>query len=324
MGENTKNTGRSVLVEELAREVKNGLCTSGRLNAAHDAVMAAVSPDEKFALLSGLAHDAVDAAAAALRAELVRSERRQPPELYLHIKTGGVYEVLCNARAEASSVLLVVYRNVETGERWARPAAEFNDGRFVRAGGLQMDGAQQDEPSPLDEIMEQAQVFASAWSLVGGKFDDGSMLDRATRAKQDLRDKVAERLDWLEKGLAEWRGVALGARAAARAKQPDEASASVRFDGVDDDLVTGRARELMRCLAAVGRDPSDENKRAFREARALLTAPQPAERKSLTDAQILDLRQWTKDGVAMHFDKLAFARAVLRAAGVESAPGEAA
>ena len=53
-------------------------------------------------------------------------------ELYRHEKTGGVYEVICNATAEATGELLVVYRNIETGARWARPAAEFNDGRFTR------------------------------------------------------------------------------------------------------------------------------------------------------------------------------------------------
>lgn len=54
------------------------------------------------------------------------------PEFYRHIKTGGIYEAICNANAEATGELLVVYRNTKTGERWARPAAEFNDGRFER------------------------------------------------------------------------------------------------------------------------------------------------------------------------------------------------
>lgn len=54
------------------------------------------------------------------------------PELYRHDKTGGVYEVICNATTESTGELLVIYRNTATGERWARPATEFNDGRFVR------------------------------------------------------------------------------------------------------------------------------------------------------------------------------------------------
>lgn len=54
------------------------------------------------------------------------------PELYRHKKTGGIYEVICNAHIEATLELAVVYRNTVTGERWVRPAAEFNDGRFER------------------------------------------------------------------------------------------------------------------------------------------------------------------------------------------------
>lgn len=38
----------------------------------------------------------------------------------------------------------------------------------------------------LGEIMEQAQVFASAWSLLGSRFDDGSKL----RLSQDEKDNL--------------------------------------------------------------------------------------------------------------------------------------
>lgn len=40
------------------------------------------------------------------------------------------------------------------------------------------------------EVMEQAQVFASAWSLVGGPFDSGKMLADAEEAKEELRRMV--------------------------------------------------------------------------------------------------------------------------------------
>ena len=43
----------------------------------------------------------------------------------------------------------------------------------------------------VDSVMEQAQVFASAWSLVGGKFDNGSMLEEAQAAKAELRAMLA-------------------------------------------------------------------------------------------------------------------------------------
>ena len=39
----------------------------------------------------------------------------------------------------------------------------------------------------VDEIMEQAQCFASTWSLVGGRFDDGSKVEQAKEEKEELR-----------------------------------------------------------------------------------------------------------------------------------------
>lgn len=39
----------------------------------------------------------------------------------------------------------------------------------------------------VEQIMEQAQVFASAWSLVGGQFDAGDGLEHAKEEKQRLR-----------------------------------------------------------------------------------------------------------------------------------------
>lgn len=39
----------------------------------------------------------------------------------------------------------------------------------------------------IAELMEQAQVFASAWSLVGGVFDDGDGIERAEEEKARLR-----------------------------------------------------------------------------------------------------------------------------------------
>lgn len=47
------------------------------------------------------------------------------------------------------------------------------------------------QPNPtIDAIMEQAQVFASAWSLVGGRFDHGDMLKDAEAAKAELRQML--------------------------------------------------------------------------------------------------------------------------------------
>jgi hypothetical protein len=50
------------------------------------------------------------------------------------------------------------------------------------------------------EIMEQAQVFASSWSLVGSRFDNGDEIDNANEQKADLHKMVnallAERDAW--------------------------------------------------------------------------------------------------------------------------------
>lgn len=43
-----------------------------------------------------------------------------------------------------------------------------------------------------EKIMEQAQVFASAWSVVGGPFDGGDAMEVATQEKDELRRMVAE------------------------------------------------------------------------------------------------------------------------------------
>lgn len=46
-------------------------------------------------------------------------------------------------------------------------------------------------PPTVDQVMEQAQVFASAWSLVGGPFDSGGQLEQAKREKEELLGMVA-------------------------------------------------------------------------------------------------------------------------------------
>ena len=43
----------------------------------------------------------------------------------------------------------------------------------------------------IDKIMEQAQVFASSWSLVGGPFDSGDLLEQSGVEKAELREMIA-------------------------------------------------------------------------------------------------------------------------------------
>ena len=42
----------------------------------------------------------------------------------------------------------------------------------------------------VEKLMEQAQIFASAWSLVGGQFDGGDQLEQAEEEKERLRGLV--------------------------------------------------------------------------------------------------------------------------------------
>ena len=42
--------------------------------------------------------------------------------------------------------------------------------------------------------MEQAQVFASAWALIGGRFDSGNALPEAEEAKAELEEMLRKRL----------------------------------------------------------------------------------------------------------------------------------
>lgn len=45
---------------------------------------------------------------------------------YVHVKSGGLYDVLHIATSEADGTTqIAVYRSVETGQVWARPTSEF-------------------------------------------------------------------------------------------------------------------------------------------------------------------------------------------------------
>lgn len=56
-----------------------------------------------------------------------------PTDLYRHRK-GGLYKLVTRARMKATGTEVVVYRSVETGETWVRPATEFDE-RFSKEGG---------------------------------------------------------------------------------------------------------------------------------------------------------------------------------------------
>lgn len=57
----------------------------------------------------------------------------------------------------------------------------------------------------IDQIMSQAQVFASAWSLVGGRFDKGDEMANAEAQKAELRamiERAVPRAVWIGFDLA--------------------------------------------------------------------------------------------------------------------------
>lgn len=49
-------------------------------------------------------------------------------DVWLHVRTGGVYYVICRAQRESDGEPMIVYRG--DMETWVRPESEFLDGRF--------------------------------------------------------------------------------------------------------------------------------------------------------------------------------------------------
>ena len=45
---------------------------------------------------------------------------------------------------------------------------------------------------PIEAVADQAQVFASAWSIVGGKFDRGNEMNIADDARRILLDMIGK------------------------------------------------------------------------------------------------------------------------------------
>lgn len=46
-----------------------------------------------------------------------------------------------------------------------------------------------------DQLMAQAQVFASAWSLIHGPFDRGNRLENAEEARDELREMIDDLME---------------------------------------------------------------------------------------------------------------------------------
>lgn len=59
---------------------------------------------------------------------------------------------------------------------------------------MSTDNTQQVERPAIERLMEQAQVFASAWSSVGGPFDFGHAMPAAEQARAELRMMIEAEL----------------------------------------------------------------------------------------------------------------------------------
>ncbi len=85
------------------------------------------------------------------------------------------------------------------------------------------DAENKDASEAVNQVMEQAQVFASTWSLVGGRFDSGSCMEDAESAKEELRTMV-ESLAWFAADAQDAfaRGMACRPASVQQADQSDE------------------------------------------------------------------------------------------------------
>ena len=104
-----------------------------------------------------------------------------------------------------------------------------------------------------NEILEQAQVFASAWSLVGSRFDSGNEIDNANEQKECLK----QMLD------------ALTAERDAYAAAADTMAASHK---VERDALKADIRQMSADLAAIEKMRQEKDARMYAEKSALKDA----------------------------------------------------
>jgi hypothetical protein len=55
----------------------------------------------------------------------------QPGQKLQHLKTGGLYQIICQANIEATLEEVYVYQALSNHSHWVRPASEMLDGRFI-------------------------------------------------------------------------------------------------------------------------------------------------------------------------------------------------
>lgn len=121
--------------------------------------------------------------------------------------------------------------------------------------------------TPVEQLMEQAQVFASAWSLIEGPFSSESSLDDANDEKAELEgmlDSLIEQHEAQVDGMAE----VIQALIDWHARQVNQlktlssgvkAGVTLKFDGDDvaltEDMAAGMRIALAVALEFVGTLP---------------------------------------------------------------------
>lgn len=112
------------------------------------------------------------AAAAELRRlhalSVIAAPAPQQPAFYVH---NTVVRVLSDNRVSGHSAMLT---------------KEAGEGMLAFYSAASAQGLPGATASTIDALMEQAQVYASAWSSVGGPFDSGQMLENSNAAKAEL------------------------------------------------------------------------------------------------------------------------------------------
>lgn len=102
----------------------------------------------------------------------------------------------------------------------------------------------------LNSIMEQAQVYASAWSLVGSRFDTGDRLEQAEEEKQALRAMLEEFLSNTELHdiairLVQWHEAKI-ANLQAVIDTPADTEIRISIEGEPAIVITGEQRKGFR------------------------------------------------------------------------------
>ncbi|WP_309296042.1 host nuclease inhibitor protein [Metapseudomonas otitidis] len=108
----------------------------------------------------------------------------------------------------------------------------------------------------IETIMDQAQVFASAWSLVGGPFDRGNQLQIAEQEKEALHEMLQEfcsntELRQIAEALITWHASKVQKL---EAVLDTPADTEIRLGDNDPIVLTGEALRGFRAGMAVAKE----------------------------------------------------------------------